>query len=240
MNGLNGKNAIVCGGTSGIGLAIAKRLNDEGTMLCAVARNERELDPGIHFVAADLATSEGCERAFHAATDKIGPIDLLLANSGGPPVGPTLSFNDQTWLDSFENSFLSVVRMVRLCLPGMLERKHGRIVAITSISGVEPIDNLVLSNSLRPSVHAFLKTLSNEYVSSGVTFNSIAPGYTATDRLLDVIPEEKMPSFKESLRLKRLVEPSETAGLAAFLMSVDGAGISGSVIGCDGGELRSL
>jgi 3-oxoacyl-[acyl-carrier protein] reductase len=239
--GLVDKRALVCGGSRGIGRAVAERLRAEGARVVAVSRTapSEPLD-GVTHVEADLSTAHGCRLAVEGARRTMGGIDLLLVNAGGPPSGAALTFDDDAWLMAFTTTLLSAVRVCRIAAPEMAERGFGRIVAITSVSALEPIDGLVLSNALRPAVHGFLKTLSRDLAPAGVTVNVVAPGYTATSRLKELIPEEKMPPFTAGLAMKRLVNPEETAATVAYLMSLPAASITGVVLPCDGGNLRAL
>jgi len=238
---LKDRRALVGGGSRGIGRAVAERLVIEGARVVIVSRSAPSLPlSGAEHVAADLATADGCAAAWTAAEKSLGGVDLLLINAGGPPTGPTLFFGDAAWEEAFQRNFLSAVRLCRLAVPDMIERGFGRIVAITSISALEPIDGLVLSNAMRPAVHGFLKTLAREVAPHGVTVNAIAPGYTATERMKEVVPAERLPALIAGLPMKRMVEPAETAQLAAFLMSAGAASITGSLLACDGGMLRRL
>jgi 3-oxoacyl-[acyl-carrier protein] reductase len=238
--GLSDKRALVCGGSKGIGRAVAERLVAEGARVVTVSRNPPAVPVvGATPIEADLASAHGCRAAFDGAKKTLGGVDLLLVNAGGPPSGPTLSFDDDAWLKAFTTTLLSAVRICRMAAPEMAERRFGRIVAITSVSALEPIDGLVLSNALRPAVHGFLKTLSRDLAPTGVTVNVVAPGYTATSRLRELIPDERMPQFTSGLAMKRLIDPEETAATVAFLMSLPAASITGAVLPCDGGNLRA-
>lgn len=240
---LENRRALVLGASKGIGRAVAERLLAEGVRVVAAARTDRgPITSGGRqalFVTADVSTAAGCEAAAAAAEGALGGVDLLFLNAGGPSTGPALSFGDDTWMEAFATNVLCAVRLCRRLVPAMQERGFGRVVALTSVSAVEPLDGLVLSNALRPAVHGFLKTLSREVAASGVTVNAVAPGFTATDRVRELIPSDRLPAFLETLPAKRMVEPAETAALVAFLMSRDAGGVNGAVLPCDGGSLRS-
>lgn len=238
---LSGKNALVCGGSKGIGRAIAARLVSEGASVVTVSRKTPPQPiAGATQILHDLSSSAGCEAAYAEALAVMGGIDLLLLNAGGPPAGPALEMTDQQWRNAFELTLMSSVRLSRLALPSMKTRGFGRIVAITSISALEPLPNLALSNALRPAVHGFLKTLANETVSTGVTVNAVAPGYTETERLKELIPAEKMTAFISALPMKRLIDPAEIAAAVLFLMAPAASSITGTVLPCDGGALKKL
>ncbi len=235
--------ALVCGASKGIGRAVAERLLADGARVVAVARTDRgpitSAGRTASFVAADLSTAAGCETAAAAAERAMDGVDLLFVNAGGPPSGALLGFDDESWSAAFALNVLPVIRLCRRLAPAMRDRGFGRIVALTSVSAIEPLDGLVLSNALRPAVHGYIKTLSRELAPCGVTCNVVAPGFTATDRVKELIPESKMPEFLAGLPRRRMVDPSETAALVAFLMTDGAAGINGTVLPCDGGSLRS-
>lgn len=241
---LQGRGALVCGASKGIGRAVAERLLEEGARVLAVARTDRGVPEHsgrrAAFLAADLSTAAGCEAAATTAEALLGRVELLFLNAGGPPSGAPLSFDDEAWRRSFELNLLCAVRLCRRLVPSMMKHGFGRIVALTSVSAREAMDGLVLSNAMRPAVHGYLKTLSREVACHGVTCNAIAPGFTATDRVKELIPDERLPGFLEGLPRRKMVEPAETAALAAFLFSPGAAGINGTVIPCDGGSLRSF
>ncbi|MEK8023557.1 MAG: SDR family NAD(P)-dependent oxidoreductase, partial [Candidatus Hydrogenedentota bacterium] len=207
--GLRHKTALVCGASRGLGRAVAERLLAEGASVATVSRNPpaAALAGAIPF-QADLATAQGCAFAFTSAVKALGRVDCVLLNAGGPPAGSSLAMTDEQWLLSFQQNFLSAVRLCRLVVPEMTERRYGRIVAITSVSALEPLDNLALSNAFRPAVHGYLKTLSREVADSGITVNSVAPGYTDTERVRELIPSDRIPAFVEKLAMKRMVTPA--------------------------------
>lgn len=241
---LHGKKALVGGGSKGIGRAIAIELLREGADVVVVSRSGKAAGDDeladAHDIRADLGTAEGCDAAVAETLAVFGQVDFVVANAGGPPAGEALGFDDAAWLSAFETNLLSVVRLARLTVPAMKTRNFGRFLAVTSISAVEPIDGLVLSNSLRTGVHGFLKSLSRETAAQNVTVNALAPGYTATDRLLKLMSEEKRSALQQSLPSRRFLNPAELGRTAAWLLSEAGSAITGSIISCDAGSLRSI
>ena len=172
------------------------------------------------------------------ALDRLGGIDILVVNTGGPSAGKFQTVSDETWRNAFESLWMSTVDLIRGCLPGMRDRRWGRILIVTSISAREPLPNLMISNALRPGLHGLVNALSREVAGDGITINAIMPGYTLTERLREVgIDDKQMASQIPAGRMGR---PDEFAALAAFLASERAAYICGQAIACDGGFLRSI
>lgn len=195
--GLKGKVAMVAGASRGLGFAVAKALAAEGVQVSIASRNpssiasaanliERETGSPVLGTATDVQSREAIEQWHRATVQHLGSVDLLVTNSGGPPAGPLGSFDDAAWQSAFELLVLSVIRLVRVVAPSMLDRKRGNILMLTSSSVKEPIANLALSNVLRASVAALAKTLASEVAGQGIRVNHLIPGRIATDRLREL------------------------------------------------------
>jgi 3-oxoacyl-[acyl-carrier protein] reductase len=255
--GLDDKVALVCGASRGLGRAIAEELSTEGASLALCSRDAewlgvaaRELGPDVLAVPADLAGAGEPTRVVEATLERFGRLDVLVTNTGGPPAGThdTLTLDD--WDAATALLLRSTVELATAALPGMKERGWGRILAVTSVAVKQPVDNLILSNSLRAAVTGYAKTLAREVASHGITVNTILPGYTATERVTElnlanaeregVDVEEVEARLVGSIPLGRLAEPEEFAALAVFLASERAGYITGSAVAVDGGWLRGL
>ena len=238
--GLRGKTAIVCGASSGMGLAVAEALAAEGANVAMFARRrdmlEREADRiGALAIRGDLTVPKDLAKLVEQTLGAFGGIDVLVNNAGGPPAGPAAGVADDAIEEAVELLLLSVIRLTNLCLPHLETSGRGRIVNIESSSVRAPIDNLALSNALRPGVVGWMKTLAREVAPKGITVNTIAPGQIDTDRLRslgggnpDVVP------------MGRLGDAAEIASVACFLASDRAAYLTGAVIPVDGGLTRNL
>ena len=259
--GLRGKIALVSASSKGLGRAIAEELAVEGANLVMCARGEEALRStadsirkasGVEVVevAADVSQQEGVDRVARTALDAFGRVDILVTNSGGPPSGSFDNSTPEMWETATRLLLYSAVGLTRAVLPGMKERRWGRILNVTSIAVKQPIDGLMLSNSLRAAVTGFARTLANEVAQFNVTVNNVLPGYTRTDRMVQLAQansEKTGASLKEiyarwekEIPMGRLGEPREFAALAAFLASERASYITGSSIAVDGGWIRSL
>jgi 3-oxoacyl-[acyl-carrier protein] reductase len=243
--GLEGRTAIVCGASSGMGLAVAERLSEEGANVSMLARRrdllEREAERlGALSVRTDLTVPGDLERAVSKTVDAFGGIDVLVNNGGGPPRGHAEGLADEAIEDAVALLLLSAVRLTNLCLPQLERSGHGRIVNIESSSVREPIDGLALSNTVRPGVVGWAKTLAREVGPDGVTVNSIAPGNVATERQVEVYPGGPSERDLARISLRRLGEPSEIADVVCFLASLRASYVTGAVIPVDGGLTRAL
>jgi len=242
---LKGRTAIVCGASSGIGLGIAEALADEGANVAMFARRrdlvEREADRvGALAVRGDVTVPNDVERLVEQTVAAFGGIDIVVHNSGGPPRTTALEMDDEAIEAAVELLLVSAVRLTSLCLPHLERSPGGRIVTVTSSSVKEPIDNLALSNAVRPGVVGWAKTLARELGPRGITVNCIAPGRIDTDRLREVYPDGPTEADLATIPLRRLGTPAEIGALVAFLCSDRGAYISGATIPVDGGLVRSL
>jgi 3-oxoacyl-[acyl-carrier protein] reductase len=255
--GLGDKVALVCGASRGLGRAVAAELAAEGAAVAVCSRDEErlaatasELGPDVLAVPADLAAPGEATRAVEAVVERFGRVDVLVANTGGPPAGTHDTLTLADWDAATALLLRSTVELAEAALPGMKERGWGRVLIVTSVAVKQPVDNLILSNSLRAAVTGFAKTLAREVATDGITVNTILPGYTATERVTElnranaeregVTPEEVQARLEASIPLGRLAEPEEFAALAAFLASERASYITGSVIAVDGGWLRGL
>jgi 3-oxoacyl-[acyl-carrier protein] reductase len=268
--GLRGRTAFVAASSRGLGRAIAVELAREGASLFLCARGSAALQsaalavveaskmaPGpaaatIASATADLSTPAGIRTAFDTATDRLGHIDILVTNAGGPPAGPFESHDWDAWQRAVDLTLRSAVELTRLALPGMRERQWGRIINVTSIAVKQPVDNLILSNAVRSAVTGFARTLANEVASEGITVNNILPGYTRTERVEELADStaaregggksraDILARFEGQIPMRRLGEPAEFAALAAFLASERASYITGQSIAVDGGWIRSL
>jgi 3-oxoacyl-[acyl-carrier protein] reductase len=259
--GLKGKVAMVAGASRGLGLAIAKELAAEGALVSIASRNASAIAkaaeqighgvPGsVAGFAADVSGANAISKWHQDTVAKLGEVDLLVTNSGGPPAGTVSAFDDAAWQSAFELLVLSALRMVRAVLPSMIARKKGSIVMLTSSSVKEPIPNLALSTVMRPCVASLAKTLANELAGQGIRVNHVIPGRIATDRVreldeigskkLGITVEEQQRRSSAIIPMGRYGQPEEFARAVVFLLS-DAAGyITGASLQVDGGQIRSV
>lgn len=258
--GLRGRVALVAAGSKGLGFAVAHELAAEGAAVAICARGREALDAAVaalratgaraHGLVADVSRAEDIARLVSETETALGPIDIVVNNSGGPKSGRFETLTPSDW-DSAANVLLtSAVTLTRAVLPGMRQRGWGRVLNITSIAAKQPVDGLMLSNSLRAAVIAFAKTLANEVAAEGVTVNNLLPGYTRTERVVDlsnqvaaresVSVESVYGRWEQEIPMRRIGEPREFAALAAFLASDRASYITGQSIAVDGGWIKSM
>ena len=243
--GLKGKTAIVCGASSGIGLGIAESLAEERANVVMFARRadvlEREAERlGGLAIVGDVTNGEDAERLVRSAVDRHGGIDILVNNSGGPPRATAADLGVDDIEGAVRLLLVSVVRLTGLCLPYLRRSDAGRIVNVTSSSVREPIDNLALSNAVRPGVVGWAKSLARELGPDGITVNCIAPGRIDTDRVREVYPEGPSEADLAAIPLRRLGTPREIGDVAAFICSERASYVSGTVLLVDGALTRGL
>jgi 3-oxoacyl-[acyl-carrier protein] reductase len=259
--GLRGKVALVGGSSRGLGRAVADELASEGCALVICSRDKDQVDAvrdeiaqaagtDVLGVAADLTNPADVDTLVRAALDRFGRVDILVTNTGGPPAGPFESHSPETWRDAVAQNLESVLNLTRAVLPGMKGRNWGRIINITSIAVKQPVDGLILSNSVRAAVTGFARTLANEVAPYNVTVNNVLPGYTRTERLIHLAEhnaktrgsevDEAYAQWESEIPMRRLGEPNELAALVAFLASQRASYITAQSIAVDGGWIRAL
>jgi 3-oxoacyl-[acyl-carrier protein] reductase len=259
--GLKGKVALVAGASKGLGYAVAKALAAEGASVSISSRDaqaiasaakqiEQATGARVLSMAVDVRSKDAIDRWLAHAADTFGGIDALMTNSGGPPAGPAVSFDDQAWNDAAELLLFSTIRMIRGAVPLMEKRGGGAILVSTSSSVKEPIPNLGLSTVLRASVSALAKTLALELAAKKIRVNQIIPGRIDTDRVrqLDDINAKKQGITSEQAKLKaeagipmgRYGQPDEFGRVGAFLLSDAAAYMTGATVQVDGGQIRSV
>jgi 3-oxoacyl-[acyl-carrier protein] reductase len=239
--GLRGRTAIVCGASSGMGLAVAEALAAEGANVAMFARRrdllEREANRvGALTVRGDLIVPRDLTRLVEQTVGAFGGIDILVNNGGGPPPGPAAGVADDAVEDAVQLLLLSAIRLTNLCLPYLEASGRGRIVNIESSSVRAPLDNLALSNALRPGVVGWMKTLAREVGPKGITVNTIAPGRIDTERLRSLGSTADV----SEIPLGRLGEAAEIAAVVCFLASDRAGYVTGAVVPVDGGLTRNL
>jgi 3-oxoacyl-[acyl-carrier protein] reductase len=258
--GLSGRVAVVAAGSRGLGRAVADALAGEGAAVVICARGQEALDAAcrdlqaagarVLGVAADVAVPGEPARVVARAVDAFGRVDILVTNSGGPKPGRFEALTSADWDAATRTLLTSAVEFAGAALPGMRARRWGRIRNISSIAARQPVDGLMLSNSLRAAVIGFARTLANEVAADGVTVNNLLPGYTRTERVVeladhlatsgDTTVEAVYGRWEAEIPMRRLAEPHEFAGLAAFLASERASYITGQSIAVDGGWIKGL
>jgi 3-oxoacyl-[acyl-carrier protein] reductase len=254
---LEGRRALVMGGTRGIGFGIAKAFHDAGAAVVLTGRKAEDAEAaaqrlgaagGLALDTGDLAQVD----AVHSAAEGLlgGGIDILVLNSGGPPPGPAVGVSSEAWQKQWNAMFVGLVRMADLALPGMIERRHGRLISVISSGVIQPIPNLGMSNAIRPAIVGWGKTVSNEVARHGITVNAIAPGRIQTDRVdqIDQGAAAKQGKTQDQVRAEAMARipagrygtPEEFAAAALFLASDAASFTTGSVIRVDGGQISSV
>jgi 3-oxoacyl-[acyl-carrier protein] reductase len=259
--GLRDRVALVAAASQGLGRAIAEELAAEGAAIVLCARGEarlREAAQAIESAArvkvvpvvADVSRPADVRRLAESALGAFGRVDVLVTNSGGPAPGSFESTTPEAWQAAFDVLLASAVELIRALLPGMKERRFGRVLNVTSITVKQPVENLILSNSLRAAVTGMARTLATEVAPFGITVNNLLPGYTRTERLTELAesvsrrdgtaPADFYARLEREIPARRLGEPRELAALAAFLASERAAYVTGQSIAVDGGWIRGL
>jgi len=259
--GLKDKTVLITASSMGIGKAVAEMFAEEGCKIAISSRSKENLLSAASelkekyniepfWSVCDLNKQKDIENTFNAVSAHFGNVDILVNNCGGPVPGLFQQLEEEDWNNAYEQVLLSSVRFSKLVLPGMMGKNWGRIINLTSISVKQPVDNLILSNSLRAGVTGFSKSLSNEVAKFNITVNNVAPGMTLTGRLYElavVEAKEKGKSHEEVLvdmakriPLNRLARPEEIASVVVFLASKQASYVTGVTIQVDGGYVKSV
>jgi 3-oxoacyl-[acyl-carrier protein] reductase len=259
--GLKDMTVLVTASSMGIGKAVAELFAAEGCKIAISSRSKENLlstvkelkekygiDP--FWSVCDLNKQKDIENTFAAVTEQFGNVDILVNNCGGPVPGLFQQLEENDWDHAYEQVLLSAVRFSRLALPGMMGKNWGRIINLTSISVKQPVDNLILSNSLRAGVTGFTKSLSNEVARFNITVNNVAPGMTLTGRLYELAVieaketgkshEEILVEMAKRVPMNRLARPEEIASVVVFLASKPASYVTGVTIQVDGGYVKSV
>ncbi|MBZ6078539.1 SDR family oxidoreductase [Microvirga puerhi] len=251
---LKGKRALVLGASKGLGFGIAKGLAEEGASVAIASRTIEGSKAAADKIGAaplvcDTGDADQVDALAQELTAAFGGIDVLVLNSGGPPPGKAQGVSSEQWRASFEAMFVNLVRLTDHLLPGMIERKFGRIISVISSGVIQPIPNLAISNAIRPALVGWGKTLASEVAVFGITVNAIAPGRIATDRLkqLDAANAERTGRSVEDVATAaragipagRYGEIDEFGAAAVFLASEKASFITGSILRVDGGQISA-
>ncbi len=262
--GLRDKVALVTGASQGLGRAVAHALAAEGCRVALCARRPGPLQEAAREIAAatgtethaipgDVSLAAACPRIVAEAAARWGRLDILVANAGGPPTGPFTDFTDEQWQQAVDMNFLSAVRLIRAAVPYLRAAKAtggGAIIAITSVTVKQPMDNFVLSNSVRLGVVGLCKTLASELGPDGIRVNVVCPGWTWTERAESLVRaraerqgktvDEVIADMLRDIPLRRVGKPEDLAALVAFLASERAGYITGTTIQVDGGFARGV
>jgi 3-oxoacyl-[acyl-carrier protein] reductase len=259
--GLKGRVAAVYGGSRGLGRAAAEALAAEGARVAILARDparlaesaaaiERAAGVEVAAITCDVSNAEQARRSVREVAERFGGLDILVNNSGGPKAGSFATLSADDFARTVDLLFMSVVHITMEAVPLMRRRGGGRIINVTSVSVKQPVDNLMLSNAVRPAVVGFSRSLANELAPERITVNCVAPGYTRTERVIELneanaAREGTSAAAVEarlvaSIPMRRLGEPDEVGALIAFLASDRASYITGATLQVDGGYVRSL
>lgn len=257
--GLSNKKALIAGSTSGLGFAVANQLSNEGATVCLNGRDADKLKkalgglqkPNKAFgLAVNITDADNCKTLVSYGAERMGGIDMLITNCGGPPPGSFESIHTSQWEDAINQSLMSHIYLIRYALPFLKESTAPSILTVTSFTVRQPLDNLILSNSVRAATVGLTKTLSKEFGQYGIRVNSILPGWTFTQRVEQLIDDrvkrnhstskEELSKITDRIPLSRMASPEEFGRCAAFLVSPAASYINGVMLNVDGGLYDGL
>ena len=257
--GIKGRVAMIAAASKGLGKACAIALANEGCRISICSRNIEELEKTAKEISAagtdvlttqvDVSIANDLENWVNRATEKFGKVDILVTNTGGPQAAKFMALTDEQWQGGVDSTLMNVVRLCRLVIPGMQQRKWGRIIHLTSFVAKQPFDDLTISSTLRAGLSGLTKTMANQVGPDGITVNTILTGHALTDRQhhlaevrmksLGITKDEYFKRAAEEIPLRRLADPKEMADVVAFLASERASYVSGVSIQVDGGLTRS-
>ena len=259
--GLQGARVLVTAASQGLGAATAHCFSQEGAIVVINSRNLEKLQQTaadinsatgnvVFTIAADVSDSESAQRLVAQAVDSLGGLDVLVTNAGGPPAGTFDKFSMDDWRAAVDLNLMSAISLIQAALPHLRESQRAAILTVTSVSARQPIDNLILSNTVRPAVVGLTKSLSRELGDDRIRVNSILPGTTDTERIDHLMvaraeannttADEEREKAGQEIPLGRIGEPEEFANAAVFLCSPAASFINGVALQVDGGALRSV
>lgn len=255
--GLKGRKALITGASAGLGAAAALALAAEGAEVTINGRSEERLKASAEAIEqatghkpALLVGDVAVQSDLDHIKSELGPVDILVSNAGGPPPGQFTDHDRERWDEAHALVLKSAIDLTRIVIDQMIRQKWGRLIYITSVGVLQPVDDLILSNTYRAGVTGLCKTISNNYAQHGITANCVCPGYTATERLSDLVrsraeaagctDQEVLDGFAAMIPARRVGQPDELAALITFLASDRAAYITGASIPVDGGLVKSL
>ena len=259
--GIKEKVAIVCASSQGLGKATALGLAKEGAKVVIFARHKKDIDEAAHEISssmnseilpivADVTKTEDIQKVVKTTIEKFGTVHILVNNAGGPPVANFAELTDDMWMNGVSLTMMSLIRMTREVLPHMLKNKWGRIINIASLTAKQPINDLIISSTLRPGILGLAKILSNQYSKFGILVNNVCPGHYLTKRQEEIIKkrsternitaEEYIQQHSNEIPIGRFGKPEELANMIVFLCSEKASYVTGSTISVDGGLVKGL
>jgi 3-oxoacyl-[acyl-carrier protein] reductase len=259
--GLKNKVALVAAASQGLGRAAAEALASEGARVAVFSRSKEKIEKAAREIAektgadvagfeADVSSAGDIQRVVRQTVERFGALHILVSNAGGPPVETFDRLTEEQWAEGVQLTMMSTIRLIREALPLMQKQRWGRVITVNSIAGKQPIDNLVISSSIRPGLIGLQRVLATKYAKEGILFNTICPGLIFTDRQRQIAEkqiaetgatlDEIMGKTASTIPIGRLGTVEEFANVVAFLASERSSYITGATISVDGGSTKGL